>query len=487
MGTFSKTSRPKLAGTYFNFDITATPVLPPSVGSTVALGITHNWGPLETPTLCASFEEFRAKFGGDLNAPTSGLIAVYEAFKGEGTPDFGGAGGVLVYRIGGTTAAKATKILSNTSAAAAITLSAKYQGTFGNTLRVTTQDHAADATMNELLVYSGSVLLETFVYLDTNITDLAAQINASSAYLTAGSVTSGVALAAVSSQALTGGDDGTTLVAQDYTDAMTTLGAQRFGILAFENLTDGTILASVASWVASQNAAGHRFFLVTGGVLNEAVATAISRSATLNNPDIVNVGVGSVQDTALPTKPTLSSAQLAPRVAGILANRGERYSLTFSKLADTVLLAGPTPAEIVSAFDGGVTVFGRVSATDASVHIEKGITSFITTTDSARPKAIYSQPRYIATMHGLQDDLVSWANDNIIGKTTVDNDTRTAVLGQINTFLRERELLGSIQPGWEAFVDQSPPPSDDDDFIAFVIVAKFGRSTEQVYFTGRLG
>ena len=90
-------------------------------------------------------------------------------------------------------------------------------------------------------------------------------------------------------------------------------------------------------------------------------------------------------------------------------------------------------------------------------------------------------------MHGLQTDLAIWADDNVIGRTVVNDDTRTSVLAHINSLMRTYQELGAVQAGWTAVVDPSPPPSDDDEFIAYDITAKFGRSTEQVYFTGRLG
>ena len=222
-GIFSKASRPVLAGTYFNFLVSQPPTVSPSVGQTVCVVFTHTWGPFETAVLCNSFSEFLEKFGGDPLNPSSGYIAVKEAFLGEASPDFGGAGAVLAYRMGGAAAAKATKTLQNTTPAAAITLTAKYEGSSGSGLKVTTQDDPTPANNQLIITDTNGVVLETYVYADVNITDLVAQINANSRYVTAVQTITGVALANVSAQPLTGGNDGATLVAQDYTDAMTAL------------------------------------------------------------------------------------------------------------------------------------------------------------------------------------------------------------------------------------------------------------------------
>ena len=179
-GVFSEAARPKLAGTYFNFLITQPPTVAPSVGRTVCVVGTHTWGPLETPTLCRSFSEWMEKFGGDPENPSSGYIAAKQAFLGEASADFGGAGAVLFHRMGGTGVAKASKTLTP------LTLTAKHEGTSGNDLKVTVQDLASDATRDQLILHGkGGVILETYDYENNKIVDLAAQINGSSDWVTA--------------------------------------------------------------------------------------------------------------------------------------------------------------------------------------------------------------------------------------------------------------------------------------------------------------
>lgn len=496
-GIFSKQSRPLLAGTYFDFLISQPSIPAPSAGKTVAIGLTHTWGPFKTATLCTSFADFLDKFGGlagvgDPTNPTSGYIAVKEAFLGEAAPGFGGAGAVIVYRMGAPAAAKGTRTLQNTTPATALTVSAKYEGTTGNQLRLTTQDYAADATQNQLIVSDANgVVLETYTYLDTDINGLAAQINANSDWITAAVNINGTALAVVTSVALTGGNDGTTLTTTEYNGAMAALEVQRFGVLVFENLTDGPTQALVKTWAQGQNSAGRRFFTVVGGSLDEAITAAVTRSGTFNDPDFLNIGVGSVRDydtldvNGVPL--VLSTAQLAPRIAGILANRGVRMSMTFAKLPGLQIINGPTASDVAKAYDGGVIVLGRASDADATVRIEKGLTTFTTKTDPNRPRAVFSRPKFVEVMHELQNELALWADENIIGRSTVDDETRAAVLAQLNATLTSYQALGAVQPGWSAFVDPVPPPSDSDEFVAFVIAAKFGRSTEQVYFSGQLG
>lgn len=486
---FQTSSQPKLAGSFFDFRTSDIPVIPASIGRKVALVFTHSWGPINAAVECASLGEWLEKFGGDPSNPTSGYIAAVEAFKGSGFNGERGAGGLIAYRAAAPAAAKATHILTNTTPATAITLTAKHEGTTGNALRVTTQDHAADTTKDELvLLDSGGAVLETYVYTDVNIADLAAQINAASAYVTAVEAITGVKLTAVASASFTGGADGSTLTSTEYGDALDALSVPRFGVLAFENLTDGAIQATVLAWAKGQDASGHRFFTVLGGALDEDITAAVTRSAAMNDPNFINVGVGSIADDAILVSGSgvvLSTAQLAPRIAGLVANRGERQSLTFAKLADLRIVVGPSATDIVKAYDNGVVVLSRASDAQATVRVEKGLTTYTSDT-SDMPRGVFSVPRFVAVMHGIQDDLTQWAEENVIGQSSVDDDTRYAVLSQINALLTERQRLGAIQAGWSASIATSPPPNDDDAFVAFVISAHFGRSTEQVLFTAQL-
>ena len=491
-GVFSKASRPKRPGAYFNWLAVQPADVAPAIGSVVAVGFTHTWGPLEQAVALTSLGEFLSVYGGDPNDPSEGYKAVKQAFQGEGVGGAGGAGTVIAYRMGDNGAAKAAKTIQNTagSPANAITLTARYEGTDGNNLRVTTQNNAANSANNDLLIYDGTTLLESYTYADTNITALVDAINGTSAWVTATMLVTGTALATVSAQAFTGGDDGVDLVAGDYTSAMDALETERFGIVVFADLIDEDILASAVSWIQDVNANGKRCFLVCGGDTDESVADAITRSVSIDDENVVNIGGGHVSDANLLDSSgdpvVLSTAQLAPRIAGVLAHRGERTSMTFAHLSGLTLYNAATAAEILRAFDGGVIVLSRDSNLVSPVRIEKSLTTYTTTTDSDKPYKVFRDPKAVATMHGIQMELTEWGEANVVGQP-VDSETRAAVLGKIGEIMDRRVNDRIIQSGWTAKIDPVPPPSDDDDFVAFEITAKYGRSAEQVYFTGRLG
>lgn len=490
-GIFSKSNRPTLPGAYFNFQSEVVESIPSSPGSAVAIPFTHDWGPFETVVRVSSFAEFQNIYGSADD--TQGYRAVKQAFQGEGLDGRNGAGEVVCFRFGGEASAKATKTLNNTSAAAAITLTARYEGTRGNDLSVTTQNYAGDSSLNELIILDGSTVLERYRYTDADITDLAAQINAGSDWVTAGSVTSGTALAAVSASALTSGNDGTTLLAGDWTAAMNALDVHRFAVFCAHNLTDSGIRASVASWTDAQNELGKRFFSIFGGAAGESLATATTRSEALASPNCLNVGIGTVTDSTLGTGGTsqaLSTSEFAARVAGALAARGEYQSLTHARFVGIELTVGATLSELESAFDAGIIALARDSHATAPVHVKTGLTTWTQAdadADPTKPYLIYRQPKYVRTIHGVESDLTRFAEENIIGVRVINDATRNAVVAEVKRRLAEREALGAVQSGWTVGIDQNPPPSDDDEFIALTISASFARALEQVYFTVSVG
>jgi hypothetical protein len=499
-GTFSKSALPKRPGAYFNFQVVqAEPLLVNTVGA-IALGITHSWGPENTVVQLNSFADFLALFGQGGTTPpayTGGYKAVRDAFKGEGLPGYGGAGTVYAYRIVDSTGAKATKALSN-GTTNALTLTALYKGTFGNQLSFTVTANPDNPSTNaDLTIYVQGTIAEVFTYAKTDITDLAAQINGTTPYnadtksdwVTAGSVTSGTALTVVSSpSAATSGNDGTgSIAAGDYSAARTAFEPYRFSVLAFENLTDSSILAAVKTWAVNLNAKGKRFLTVVGGGVAgaaETMSTAVTRSGTLNDPNFVNLGGGRFTDSDYGL---VTTAQLAPRLAGIIAARGERSEITFARLTDLSIETGNAEADILAAIDGGVVAIARDSHPVAPLRFELGVTTYTTKSNTAIPYGIYSNIKFIRVMQSLEVELTEWAEQNVIGKMQVNQATRDFIRGQMEARMAARERDGVILPGWSVSTDTTPPPQPTDNFVALLYAVTLGRGLQKILNTVVVG
>ena len=481
-GTFSKAARPKRPGSYVNFEAIASTTVPAAIGSTVAIGFTHDWGPTESIVTLRSLADFKAVYGPTETTP--GFRAIKQVFQGEGLEGRGGAGAVIAFRMVGASGAKASKALTNTTPVTALTLTAKYDGAYGNNLTVTVQDNAANAANTDLILYVSGVEVERYTFADANINGARDAINAASQWVTAVANVTGVVLTLVTNSAFTAGDSGSTLLAADYTAAMAAFETKRFSVLAFENLTDTSITASLRAWSENLNTNGKRFMTVLGGLSNELIATAVTRAVAAASENIVTLGVGSVLDTQLNL--SLSTAELAPRVAGILAAKGEAQSMTFARLAGVTATVVASEAEILTAFDAGVMVLSQDSNADAPVRIEKALTTFVSTALPQKPYRIFRDPKFVRTMQGFQMELADYTDANIIGRSVVNDKTRDFLVGEARQRAQKRVDLGVIQPGFTVKIDPDPAPTDNDDFIALVIGMAFGRSVEQVFWTIRV-
>jgi hypothetical protein len=490
-GRFSRDNRPLLPGAYFNVEAVQQTVIPPSTGQIVAVPIVHTWGPVKTPTLVSSAAQFEAVFGRDLSP---GRTAVINAFRGEDVPGWGGAGAVLVYRIVGSAGAKASRTLADTagSPATAVTVTAKYEGSRGNRLAVGVVDTAGDSTSTDLIVYDGTVELERYTFIDADTQALVTAINDQSDWISATRQGAGPLALHTTPVSLTSGDDGATLVSGDWTSAMSALEIERFGLLAPYDLTDSAILASLKTWARDLNRAGKRFRTVVGGGSSDSASTAISRTASLQDTtypdapsDFVNLGGFQVEDSMFGV---LTSSQLASRYAGILAQRGEVHSATAARLGGvTRIVSGPTKAEEVQMFKGGVVSVGRDSDPTAPIRFGAAVTAYTVKANTQFPYTIFRNPKFVGTMHGIEMEVTEYAETQVIGKTVVNNKTRDALVGEMTSRMLARVQAGVIQPNPTVEIDQDPPPSDDDEFIALVYGVKFGRTAEQVYGTLRVG
>jgi hypothetical protein len=466
----------------------------PSFADVVAIPVVHDWGPLGTDDdggkLLTSFAQWEATYG---TGDTGGRDAVLGAFNGGGLPGQGGAGGVIPWRMAGSAKAKATKSLNNTTPAASLVLTAKYHGSRGNDLTVTVDDDPQDATKDRLRIYHRGVQAEIYRFVSTDIAGLAANINVSSKWVTATAPVTGVALAAVTASAFAGGDDGSTLTLTEWSEALSGLEFKDFGLFAPFNLVDATIRAAVFAWVVQQAVEMRPVMAVFGGPAGEDLAGAITRTGTIRDEHVISVGVGTYYDDTLAK--SVSTAQLAPRFAGVLASRGETRALTFADLAGLrpVGGTGPTTTELRPAADNGVTVLRQTSDPNSEVRVARGVTTFINPSFPGKPYDIFREPRHVRIMDNFIRNMKLWADANVIGDLTVTDDTRAAVRGHGQGMIDDlmtRNLILPATPelGVEAPFIEVPLVADPDllDAIPFTFGWQFARTANFVIGQGRV-
>lgn len=479
-------TKPRIPGTKIGFTGEQIASIPPSFADIVAVPLTHDWGPLGSdapgtdklqggPQLVTSFAEWETRFG---TSDTAGRTAVAGAFAGQGLDGTGGAGGVLVYRMG-TGAVRATVTLDNTAAADAVRIDARYKGSRGNNLSVVIEPDPADATRDRARILFNGVEQHRVSYPEADLAALVAAINAlNSPYVTGTLLLDGTALAVTAGTALAGGTDGAVPTLGDHDAALSAIEFKPFSILSPANLTDATIRAAYVAWVDEQENANRPVVLVIGGAAAE----------------------GTFHDDLLDAD--LSTAQLAPRFAGILAARGESKALTYAEVAGLSLATigtgltdglarsaainnphvvniGVAAAadEIRPAIDGGVTVLMQASMPNAELRVAQGVTTFTSKGVAGRPYDVFSEPRFIRIMDIFTRGMKEWGDDIVIGDLPVNDDSRATVYGEAKRRVENLLSRGLILPGDSArnipepFVSVDPP---NDPSLADAIPFKFG-------------
>lgn len=481
--------KPVRPGTYITITGQKSAAAPINGGDVVAVPIQTDWGPLGVGAPVANIFDFENVYG---TSQTDGRQAVLEALIGaQGS----GAGAVIPVRMNSTTAGKSTITLNNSSAAAGVVLTARYPGVRGNRLIPVVIDYAPDATRNVLQIYTDTYSgdpLEQFIHVDGDITGLVAQINSFSSFFTAtaSSTTAPLALTGATPAAAAGGVDPIPLAA-DYTTVLNALATVEFSVLAFQNLVSGSIQASVLAWVQQMAARQQPVTWVVGGDTSDTLSTSVARSVALADPNVINVGIGQYIDD-YKAGALVSTSQLAPRIAGALIGRGDTRSLTFTKLEGlhSVSLSqgvpGPTMTEIEQAIQNGVTVLSRSTSPLADLKIEKGLTTFTSTTDINRPFDIYSDPRLVRVTNLFLRSMKLWGDDNIIGGSPVTPTLRGIVESEVNKRIDVMTARGLVVIGTKQV--NVPVPTDPAlaDAIPFTFSWQYARTANFLLGTGRV-
>lgn len=483
-------TRPDNPGTYITL-VGESAVRPPAnVASSMALPIVHDWGPMgktEGVQEAEGFANFDSIFG---NTATEGRNGVLGAFVGPGVPGEPGAGSIFVYRMASSSAKAANKTLNNTTPGAALALTGYYKGTRGNRISVVTDADPVNTANNRLRIRLDGAVQETYSYVKTDITTLAATINTRSKLVKAEMKITGVALAAATST-LTEGNDGASLSALEWEEALAALEKEDISIFSAPNLTTTEIIAMVAVWVGTQEENQTPVTAVLGGGATETLAEAITKAEAIRSPHIIRVAGGEFRDEFLDANVT--TAQLAPRIAGILAGRGEESSLTFAAVAGLSQIGAVSIAtdELAIAASSGLTVFRRASRADTELVIAKGVTTFVEPTNPDKPLELFSDPRIVRVGDGFLRRMKQWGDEKIVGPTRVIETTQAAVRQRGLAEISDLQDRGLILPGTDTSdqpffrIVEDPGPSLQDA-IVFEFGFKFARTTNFLIGTGKV-
>jgi hypothetical protein len=328
-----------------------------------------------------------------------------------------------------------------------------------------TEDDPITVGSDRMRILFRGATVESYTFAQTDIQSLADQINATSKYVRqTGPVVTGTALtaSAAGGVALAGGNDGSSLDANAWQAALDALTYKDFGIFAPFNLTDTTIKALIFQWMRTMAQNMRPVRVVDGGASGESVAAAITDAALLRDPHRIRFGVGTYHDDLL--NKDVSTAQLAPRLAGVLAARGLRSGLTRAELGGLSIVSGVGVDQIATARDGGVTALRQISSDVAELAVAQGVTTFIDRTVAAMPFELWSEPRIIGLFDYIVRRMTRYGDDAIVGDLTVSQDTRDAVSKELSKLLDELVAQQLAIAGTTSFdvlnTDDDPTLSD---------------------------
>lgn len=471
-------------GVYINFISQAQEAITLGAQGVVAVIGTADWGQVNAVTEITSETDVDNAFGsaGSLNT------LVRQALRG-------GASLVKAYRISLASAdAKATLTLNDTAspAAAAVDLEARYEGARANNFYVSIAVNAQDATLKDLTVVESGVTLEVFTFSDND--DLVAKISGNvdgvrgSQYITAAvNGASNRQLANLAATALSGGNSGLSVTATEFSNALAALEVQDWNILVPSDTTDSSIQASVRTYINRVRSEGKLVTAVMGGISVAGMSSAsvlselttiknrATSTSTGNHEGIVYVFPGIVDELS---GTSLSGAQTAARVAGMIGRAGFASSITKRPTGANETTARLTNADIKSALQAGVCL---VTTQGNSAVVEQGLNSLTTfTTTKGRD---FRKIRVVRALDAVAQTIDTAVNAFVIGAVNNDDNGQAYTISLIKSALEIFQGAGAIEPGFT--VARSTATADSDEFYVDVALTPID-SIEKVFITARV-
>ncbi len=456
------TSAQTRPGAYFNLVAQAIELLQAGGAGVVLIVGRSDWGPVDT------FEEITSEGGAELSYGTGLSITklIKQALRG-------GAATILGHRIAGASAAKASATLNDTVAAAALDVTALYDGARADNFTLTVADHPVSGKTMELK--ESGVLLESFYTAAGENDEFVAVINLNSEYVTA--ALNGAAdriLVDIADAPMSGGDSGTSVVAGDYTAAQGLAENEVFDVYVQDDDVTVANQDAAGAWADAQRAAGQRFIAVHGGAAAETAATARTRAGVFDSISNTYVSPGFTDEDGV----VFIGQEAAARVAGLIAGHGFTKSITFAEIGDAANVeTALTTADIGLSLEAGVCLIVSDAQT---IRVEKGINTFTSyDTDPDKDKS-FTKIRTIMTLDAVVDGLDAGFKA-YVGGTTNDEDGQKSLLGAGQAFLDQLVQGRAIKPGATVALDDANPPTADQVFIKVGVTPL--DSIEQVFTT----
>lgn len=352
---------------------------------------------------------------------------------------------VILYRLGGTGASKAT------ATSGSLTATAKWGGTRGNDIMVVVQANIDDPDLFDVitLLDGEEVDRQTITALEE------LQGNAWVDWSGTGtpSATAGIPLS--------GGSDGTASGA-DFAAALSALEAYQFNVLGVP-LTDSVSKQLVAAYVRRQREDE-----------GKKIQAVLVDYPLADYEGIISLRNGVVTSDGLQVPPEYLVWEIAAMEAAANVNE----SLTYRAIPNAVdAFPRLSNSETIAALKNGELVISAMNGTAVIEQDINTLTSF--TPDRSRA---FSKNRVMRVLDGLANDIKRIFDQFYIGKVSNNDDGRALLKAEIVSYLLTLQGLGAIQ-NFDSQTDINVLPGQDVDSVLVELSIQPVDSIEKIYMT----
>jgi hypothetical protein len=376
---------------------------------TVALAMNLSWGPSGTVQTINAGDDLTPFIGYDITADQA--LFLREMFKGSDTT--GAPTKVLLYRLAGTSGAKATVTIGEDSSILIAT--ALYNGTRGNDISI-----AVTADPDEADAYDVSTIVSGYV-VDVQHVTAVSQLVANDWVEFTGST----ALVASTGASLTGGVN-PTISSTDYAAFLTAIEPYTFDILNYDG-SDSTVRAAFVQFITRINESiGKKCQLVLFGSVGVA-----------NTKYVIAVGNG----VKLADGTALTAAQATYWVSGVEAGALYNQSLTYAQYPDAIE-ANPklSNADVETYVQGGLITFVD-DFNSVKICTDINTKTTVTTKEGAE----FKKNRVMRVLMQFCNDTYEYFSLYYIGKVDNNDNGRSLLRKYLIGYLNEMQSNNGIQ------------------------------------------
>lgn len=460
-GTFTAQSKVR-PGAYINFKSVAGSQITPGTRGTVVIPMNLSWGDdtnmIEVTANDYITDRIFEKLG--ITANSEAAVPLREIFKN--------AAVALVCRLN-TGAVKAVSTVT-LSGSEVLTLTARYGGTFGNSITVSCIQNQA-TSMLELVTTAGGVEVDRQIV--TKLSSFRSNPWVDITYSGTGdpefNTFAGVTLGLVTS-----GTDGTvfTEVPEDeqnkvvytkqFNDFMSKASSEIWNVMAIP-CKDASIATLVKTYIENLRENN-----------GKKVQAVVFDYAQANYEGIISVDQGYYIGEEL-----VSCENFIAYIAGVTAGATLTESNTFKVVEGATKILNPkTDAQIVAGLENGKLILSMRQ--DKAVVIEKDINSFHNFT--ADKNYIFSKNRVIRCLDDIATQVQSIFETSYIGKVNNDESGRTLFKSAIIGYLNEIQAQGAIQ-NFDSIRDITVTAGNDIESIVCNLAVQPVDSIEKLYMT----